>query len=81
MKAPATRKFWCLGNRRLASRAAVTLANGGSQLALEDASSDVIRCLGGVVHCLIRGGRERSSFETGSSVRFCGSVGEDGASS
>ena len=58
--------FLCLDNRRLASGAAVTLAKGSGQLALDDASSGVIRYLGGGVHCLVRAGRESSSFETGS---------------
>ena len=35
-------------------------------MALEDASSNGIRYFGGEVHCLIRGGRGGSSFETGS---------------
>ena len=36
-----------LGNRRLASDAVVTLEKGGGQIALEDASSDGTRYLGG----------------------------------
>ena len=66
MKASTTSNFWCLGNRLLVSDAVVTLAKGGGQYALEDASNDGIRYLGGRVHCLIRGGRGSSSFETGS---------------
>ena len=41
---------------------AVTVVEGGGQLTLEDKSSDVIRYLGGGVHCLIRGGRGCSSL-------------------
>ena len=62
MKASTTRKFWCLGNRRLVS-GAVTLVKGGGRLTLEDESSDVARYLEGGVHYLIRGGRGCSSFE------------------
>ena len=51
MKASTTRIFLWLGNRRLASDTVVILAKGGSQLALEDASSDDIRYLGGGVYC------------------------------
>ena len=76
MKASTNRKFWCLGNRCLAWGAVVTLAKGGGQLALEDASSDGIKHLGGGVHCLIRGGRRCSSFETGS-AEFHGTVDGD----
>ena len=57
MGASTTIFFSCLGNRRLAPGAVVTLAKGGGQLALDDTSSDVIRYLGGGVHYLIRGGR------------------------
>ena len=64
MQASTTRNFSCLGNRRLASGAVVTLAQGGGQLALENASSDGIGYLGDGVHCLIRVGRGRFSFET-----------------
>ena len=42
------------------------LAKGGGQLALDNIGSGGIRYLGGEVYCLIRGGRESSSFETGS---------------
>ena len=35
MEASRTRNFWCLGKRRLASGAAVTLAKEGGQLAFE----------------------------------------------
>ena len=70
MEASTTRIFSCLGNRRLASGAVVTLVKGGGHLALEDASSNGIRYLGGGVHCLIRGGRGSSSFETGSAKRY-----------
>ena len=73
MEASRTRNFWCLGKRRLASGAVVTLTKEGGQLAFEDASSDGIRSLGGGVHCLTRGGRGSSSFETGS-AEFCGTV-------
>ena len=52
MEASRTRNFWCLGKRRLASGAVVTLTKEGGQLAFEDASSDGIRSLGGGVHCL-----------------------------
>ena len=76
MEASTTRNFSCLGNRRLASGAVVTLANGAGQLALDDASSDVIMYLGGGVHCLIRSGRGSSSFETGS-AEFDGTGDED----
>ena len=79
MKAPTTRNCWCLGNIRLASSVVVTLAKGGIQLALEDVSSDAIRYLGGGVHCLIRGGRGSSGFETGSE-EFCGTADEDATS-
>ena len=71
-----TKNFSCLGNRPLASGAAVTLAKGGGQLALDNASSDVIKYLGGGVHCLIKGGKGSSSFETGS-AEFYGTVDED----
>ena len=57
--------FSGLGKRRLASGAVVTLAKECSQLVLDDASSHVIRYLGGGVYCLIRGDRGSSSFETG----------------
>ena len=57
MKAPTTRIFCCLSHRCFASDAVVILAKGGGQLALEDASRDDIRYLGGGVHYLIRGGR------------------------
>ena len=43
MEASTTRFFWCLGNRRLAPDAVVTLAKGGGQLAFKDASSDSMR--------------------------------------
>ena len=76
MKASTTRKFWYLGNRRLASGAVVIIVNWGGQLALEDTSSDGIRYLGGEVHCLIRGGKKSSSFETGSE-EFHGTADED----
>ena len=66
MEASTTRKFSCLGNKRLASGAVVTLSKWSGQLTLDNASSDVIRYLGGGVYCLIRGGRESSSFEAGS---------------
>ena len=66
MEASTPRNFSCLGNRRLASGAVETLAKGGGQLALEDASSNGIRYLGGGLHCLIRGGRGSFSFETAS---------------
>ena len=66
MEASTTGNFSCLGNRRLASGAVVTLAKGGGQLALDDASSNVIRYLGDGVHCLFRGSRGNSSYETGS---------------
>ena len=45
-------------------------------MALEDASSDGIKYLEGGAHCLIRGGRGGSSFETGS-TQFYGTVEED----
>ena len=64
MKTSTTTFSLCLGNRRLTSGAVVTLAKGSGQLAIEDASSDVIRYLGGGVHRLIRGGKGSSSFET-----------------
>ena len=67
MEAFTTRNLSCLGNRRLASGAVVTLAKGGGQLALDDASSGVIRILAGDVHFLIKGVRGSSSFDTGSS--------------
>ena len=54
-----------LGNLHSASGAVVTLVLGGRQLDFDDTSSDVIRYLGRGVFCLIRGGRESSSFETG----------------
>ena len=63
MKSSMTKKFWCLGNRCLTSGSARILSKGGGQLALEDASRDGIRHLGGGVHCLIRSGGGSSSFE------------------
>ena len=54
-----------LSNRRSASGTVVIVVKGGGQLALEDASSDGIRYLEGGVHCLIKGGRECSIFNTG----------------
>ena len=76
MEGSTTGIFSCLGNRRLASGAVVTLAKGGGQLALDDISSDVIRYLGGGVHFLIRGGRRSSRFKTGS-AEFYGTVDEN----
>ena len=76
MEASTTRTFWCQVNRFLASGAVVTLAKGGGQLVVDNASSDVTRYLRGGVHCLIRGGRGSSSFETGS-TEFYGTV-DDG---
>ena len=76
METSTTGNFSCLGKRRLASGAVVTLAKGGGQLALDDVSSDAIRYLGGGVHCLIRGGIRSSRFETGS-AEFYGTVDED----
>ena len=76
MEASTTRNFSCLGKRRLTPGAVVTLAEGGGQLVLEDTNSDVIRYLGGGVHCLIRGGERSSTFETGS-AEFYGTVDED----
>ena len=76
MKASTTGILWCLSNRRLASGAVVILAKWDSQFVLDDASSDVIRYLGGGVHCLIRGGRGSPSFETGN-AEFYGTVDED----
>ena len=64
MEASTTRRVSCLSNRRLASGAVVALAKGGGRLVLDGASSDVITYLGGGVHCLIRSGKESSSFET-----------------
>ena len=64
MEASTTTILLCLGNRRQASGAVVALAKGGGQLALNDTSSDGIRYPGDGVHCLIRGGRGSSSFET-----------------
>ena len=51
---------------------------GGGQLALEDASSDGIKYLGGGVRCIIRGGRGGSSFGTGGQ-KFHAIVDEDPA--
>ena len=79
MKASTTRKFWCLGDRCLASGAVVTLVKEGGELTLEDARSDVIRYLGGGVCCLIRGGRGSSSFETESEELY-GTVDKDATS-
>ena len=62
--ASTTRSFRCLGNRRLASGAVVMQVKGGGQLVVEYASSDGVRYLGGGGHCLIRGGKGSSSFET-----------------
>ena len=76
MKSSMTKKFWCLGNRCLTSGSARILSKGGGQLALEDASRDGIRHLGGGVHCLIRGGGGSSSSEI-ESEKFHGSVDED----
>ena len=45
-------------------------------MALDDARGEVIRDLGGGAHCLIRGGRRSSSFETGSAEVY-GTVDED----
>ena len=64
MKASSTTSTPCLGNRGLASVGVVTLAKGGGQLTLADASSNVIGYLGGGVHCLIRGSNGGSSFES-----------------
>ena len=75
MEVSTTGNFSCLGNRRLASGGVVTLAKGGGQLTLENASSGGIKYLGGGVHCLVRGGRGSSSFVTGS-AEFCGTVDE-----
>ena len=80
MKVSTTIIFWCLGNKRLASGAVVTLAKGSSYLALRDASSDAIRYLRGGVRCLIGGGKGSYNFETGSE-EFCGTVDEDATSS
>ena len=76
MEASTTGTFSFLSNRHLASGAVVTLVMGGGQLIFEAASSDVIRYLGGEVYCLIKGGRETSSFET-RSAEFYGTVHED----
>ena len=54
----------------------MTLAKGGGQLALGDASSNVIRSLGGGVHSLITGSRGGSSLETVSAELY-GTVDED----
>ena len=54
MKASSTTSFSCLGSRGLTSVGVVTLAKGGGQLALDYASSAVIRYLGGGGHCLFR---------------------------
>ena len=75
-EASATRNVVCLGNRRFLLDTGVALAKGGGQVVFDDASSGVIRYLGGGVHCLIRGGRGCSSFETGSS-EFYETAGED----
>ena len=76
MEASIPRIFSCQGNRRLASGAVVTLAKGGGELALDDASSNVIRYLEGGVSCLIKSGRGRPTFETGS-AECNGTVDED----
>ena len=76
MEASTTRNFSCLGSRRLASGAVVTLAKGGGQLALDDGNNGAIRYLGGGVHCLIIESRGSSSFETGN-AEFNGTVDED----
>ena len=76
MKTSSITSFLCLGNRGLASVGVVTLAKGGGQLALGDASSDVIRYLGGGVHCLNTGSRGGSSLETVSAELY-GTVDED----
>ena len=65
----------CLGNRRSTLNVVVILAKGVGQLALEDASSDIIIYLGGGAHCLIRGGKGGSIFDTGAG--FYGTVDED----
>ena len=52
MEASTTIFFWCLCNRCLTSSAVITLAKGGGQLALEDASSDGIIYLGGGVEAV-----------------------------
>ena len=49
MEASTTMKYLCLGNKRLAPGTVVTLAKEGGQLALDDASGDAIRYLGGAV--------------------------------
>ena len=49
MEASTTGTFSFLGKRHLASGAIVTLVMGGSQLNFDDASSDVIRYLGGAL--------------------------------
>ena len=46
----------------------VDAGEGGDQLTLKDARSDSIGYLGGRVRCFIRGGKGRSTFETGAGV-------------
>ena len=50
-------------------------SEGGGQLALECASIDDVRYLGGGVYCLIRGGKRGFIFETGAG--FHGIVSKD----
>ena len=50
-------------------------SKGGCKLALEDASSDGFRYLGGGILCLIKGSKRGYSFETGAG--FHGTVDED----
>ena len=67
--------------RGLASGAVVPLPKGGGRLAVDDASIDVIRYLGGGVYCLIRGSRGGACFETGSAEFYGITVDEDGTCS
>ena len=50
-------------------------SKGGGKLALEDASSDGVRYLGGGILCLIKGSKRGYIFETGAGSH--GTVGED----
>ena len=75
-EASATKHFSCLCNRRSVSGAIVTLGKGGDQLALDHASSGVIKYIGGRIRP-IKSGRRSSSYETESSANFYGTVRED----
>ena len=57
MEAFTTRIFLCLGNRRFASGAVITLAKEEGQLAFDDASSNGVGYLEVGVRCLVGGSK------------------------